>query len=802
MKRCHPFRFLALLFAFWGLSSCKDSNETKFPEKSAWFGLAIPQWLTGDTTILYVADYFYQDAQFDSVSASAGIKVEYSKGADQLKVIKTSADIHLFALNFYKGGFPYQLILKNRPKFEHEFKFQGSANVQSVGIKGDFNGWNASATPMQKSDNQTFTSKVKVAPGEYGYQLVVDGNAILDPANPLTRSNGMGGTNSVLKAQLKEPDLRLITEDFDEDSIRIRIMGDAQDIRVLWENYPLANPGKVSNAMVSLPIPKAAKKVKRSFIRVFAANAYGHANDVLIPLEMGAPVTGGKSLDRADIENTVMYFAFIDRFADGDASNNHPVQDKNVLPKANYYGGDLQGILDQLKKGYFTELGVNALWISPIAQNPLDAWGQFKDPDTRFSGYHGYWPVSSSAIDFRLGNEKVMIELLKEAHARGINVYLDYVANHVHKQHPVYQKHPDWATSLYLPDGTLNTERWDDHRLTTWFDTFMPTLDLENAHVAEYMSDSALFWMKRYDFDGFRHDATKHIPESFWRIVTRKMKQESAAKGIQRFYQIGETYGNPELISGYLGNGLLDAQFDFNLYDQMLPAFAYGETTFGSLVGEQKRSLSYYGHHHLMGNVTGNQDKPRFISYADGQLPRNLGVNEYKRLGWKDAIKGVKHDTAYRRMELMQTYLLTVPGIPVIYYGDEIGMPGAGDPDNRRMMKFNELSAQESHMKNHVKKLSALRRSHPSLVYGDFNFEHVYEQVMVYSRRYFDEFALVGINKSNQSERVTITLPDGFNRVIESVFSEGATVTFQKNQVEVLIPAGGSCVYVITKNKK
>jgi len=105
-----------------------------------------------------------------------------------------------------------------------------------------------------------------------------------------------------------------------------------------------------------------------------------------------------------------------------------------------------------------------------------------------------------------------------------MNIIVDYVANHVHENHPVYQQHKDWATPLYLPDGRMNTELWDEERLTTWFDTFLPTLDLENPVVAEAMTDSALFWLHNYDIDGFRHDATKHIPESFWRMLTLKAK--------------------------------------------------------------------------------------------------------------------------------------------------------------------------------------------------------------------------------------------------------------------------------------
>ena len=89
--------------------------------------------------------------------------------------------------------------------------------------------------------------------------------------------------------------------------------------------------------------------------------------------------------------------------------------------------------------------------------------------NTKFSGYHGYWPVSSSKVDFRFGSNNEFKNLVADAHNKDINVLLDYVAHHVHAEHPLYKAHPSFFTSLYLPDGTLNTERWNDHRLTTCF---------------------------------------------------------------------------------------------------------------------------------------------------------------------------------------------------------------------------------------------------------------------------------------------------------------------------------------------
>jgi 1,4-alpha-glucan branching enzyme len=100
----------------------------------------------------------------------------------------------------------------------------------------------------------------------------------------------------------------------------------------------------------------------------------------------------------------------------------------------------------------------------------------------------------------------------------------------------------------------MNTEKWDEHRLTTWFDTFLPTLDLEKQEVTDFMVDSAIYWITEYNFDGFRHDATKHIPNNFWRTLNKKVKQVSQEKG-KYIYQIGETYGSHELINSYIGSG-------------------------------------------------------------------------------------------------------------------------------------------------------------------------------------------------------------------------------------------------------
>ncbi len=486
----------------------------------------------------------------------------------------------------------------------------------------------------------------------------------------------------------------------------------------------------------------------RTHLRVFACNDSSVFGDLLMPLMDGNPIEDVTKIDRDDLHGNVMYFAFLDRFYDGNPSNNKKVDHPLVSEKTNFWGGDIKGIETVIQKGYLNNLGINSLWISPITRNPDGAWGNFKDPHVMFSGYHGYWPVYNTVVDPRFGTDAELRAALKAAHDSGINVLLDYVAHHVHKEHPIYKQHPDWVTPLYLPDGSLNTERWDDHRLTTWFDTFMPTLDLGRPEVAAYMVDSALFWLRNFEFDGFRHDATKHIPENFTRLLTQKIRSEISTKRGKNTYQIGETYGDPGLIGSYVGSGLLDAQFDFNLYDRMVDVFAFGDPM-EKLIQEQNRSLETYGYHHLMGNITGNQDRTRFMSFADGTIDRSTDWMELKRLGHVSDIqpKGTK---GYESFALFYAYQMSVPGIPVIYYGDEFGMPGANDPGNRNPMKFEGLTKEEIALKTWVQSCIQMRRNSMAMLYGDFEIMYMDSDRLVLKRSYRGETVFTIINRTKE----------------------------------------------------
>ena len=243
----------------------------------------------------------------------------------------------------------------------------------------------------------------------------------------------------------------------------------------------------------ALDLDKLPKAKGRSYLRVFACDGKVLLNDLLIPLQDGKPVLSAGELTRHDPQAQVLYSLMVDRFYNGNQANDAPLNRPDVDPRADYYGGDLKGITDKIEDGFFDTLGVNTLWISPITQNPEDAWGQYHNPDTKFSGYHGYWPIYNTKVDARMGTDDELRELLNAAHRHNMNVILDYVANHMHINSPTLKAHPDWITDSLLADGRRNFELWDEQRLTTWFDKHIPTLDLEREEVCDAMTDTALF---------------------------------------------------------------------------------------------------------------------------------------------------------------------------------------------------------------------------------------------------------------------------------------------------------------------
>lgn len=724
---------------------------------------------------LVLQDFILNVSLIDSVTASTE-KVLLQLPADKyMLAVEVLPDAPNFIdIQIWQGGIAYSVPCRKSDRKPWLFTFDAQGvSYKHIRIAGQMNDWTPTATPdLVLNESGLYEVMLLLSPGTYLYQMCLDGNQNHDPNNPLKVDNGLGKFNSIFEVPgVKDSLPVLISHNLENRKVSLHLKNKADEVFVYWQNFRLPSRFlRVGKDQIDFDIPAEAFLLERSYLRIWASNKYGVSNDVLVPLHEGRLLEDVNQIKRSDLHSQIIYFLLVDRFKNGDFANDAPLNRPDVNPKADFHGGDLAGLLQTINNGYFERLGVNTLWISPLNQNPEGAYGWYEAAQTKFSGYHGYWPISSSRVDHRFGTNEELKQLVNTAHKKQMNILLDFVANHVHQLHPLIQQNPGFATSLFLPDGTMNVAKWDEHRLTTWFDTFLPTLDYSQPEIIELMTDSAIFWLREFNLDGFRHDACKHVDEAFWRTLTLKIKREFPGK---HPYQIGETYGSPRLISSYLTSGMLDGQFDFNVYDIASTSFAGVGGDLTRVASVLEASLQTYGSHNLMGYISGSHDKARFMAYASGDI--RFG-EDAKKAGWTREI-GITDSVAYDKFFLLHAFNLTIPGVPVLYYGDEIGLTGGDDPDSRRMMRFENLNNREQKLWNRVSTLAQLRRANPVLMYGSFVNMHNTADTWVYGRKYFRNEAVVLINNSAETKTIEVPLPEYFvQRRMRKTFGENVTI--------------------------
>lgn len=667
-------------------------------------------------------------------------------------------------------------------KIQHNFVIPDKEKKHSsISIKGTFNGWTASKLQL-KYNNGNWVGTTLISPGIEQYVLLIDGKESVDPTNVKKVSNGFGGFNSIIETKTKQLDL--ISYLLNDSQVIVKSKVGEQKVKfVCFLGDSLLTPEIIEDNKWVLSVVNIPKQGGYNDLSIWSITTNARSNNLWVPILDGRPINELEVFNRLNNPRSmIIYNPMIDRFNNGDTDNDYKINNDSVNPKVDYFGGDLQGINSKLEKGYFRELGVNTIWVSPIVENPNGPWGQWLKPRTKFSGYHGYWPTSLSKIDSRYGGEKAFSNLITNLHSKDMRILLDYVAHHVHQTHPMVKQFPDWFTSLYLEDGTVNMQLWDEQRLTTWFDTFLPTFKFSNPEVVEALTDSAIYWINKYPIDGFRHDATKHIPNEFWRSLTRKIKSSNK----KDFFQIGETYGSPELIASYLGDGLLDAQFDFNLYDAAVNTFKSIGGGCTNLSNTLKTSLDWYGQNHLMGNITGNQDRPRFVSKADGSIKDN---EDGKQAGWDSKIK-IENPVVYEQLQNLMAFNISVPGIPIIYYGDEIGMPGGNDPDNRRMMRFDDqLDSLEQENLKTFQRLNRIRANSIALQLGQTFISNPSDDLIIVRRKYFNIEEVVFVFYNGNDAQKANTIKQNFSPYYNlfensNQYNKGFTAIFKRKQTQ------------------
>lgn len=739
MKTIKVFYLLLFTFLF---NSAFGQNEL--------IGIASPIQLKNGENTINLEDYFISSS---ILSVESDIALAFGLSQNKKK-LKLNVDkpipqaLSLLSIKTNKGS--YDILVKSPEKKRVQLELNDKG-YDEVKIKGEMNSWNSNVTTVMKKEGK-WIAEMMLNPGKYQYKYIVDGIEINDPSNQDSVSNGIGGFNSVLSISGGDPNLipHLVTKSYQSNSIILSSSIAPTNIYCFIDNQRIDAQYKNNEILINIPLEASTKK--SALIRCFAEAKGGKSNNIIIPLNNGKVVEKGIELTRHDYRSQIMYFTLIDRFNNGNKSIDSPVDDDRLKPLTNYMGGDLEGITEKIKSGYFDSLNINSLWLSPITQNPYDAYQEYIDPQYFYSGYHGYWPISSSKVDHRFGDDESLQQLVDVAHEHEINVLLDYVTNHVHEEHPLYKEHPEYATNLILSDSSYNLRLWDEQRLTTWFDMFMPSLDFSNPDVIDVQVDSTIYWLKKFGLDGYRHDATKHIPREFWIELTKQLKQDVSIPEGRSIYQIGETYGSRDLISSYISSGMLDAQFDFNLYFDAREVFAKEDQSFERLWSSFEESLTYYGYHSMMGNITGNHDQARFVSLASG----DVRFDEDQKIAGFNRNISVTNKIGYDKHRMLVGFVMSIPGVPVIYYGDEIAMAGGGDPDSRRMMRFENLTEEEEKTKRLTQQLTKLRREEMPLIYGTTELIKVDKDKLVFKRSYFEKTCYFLFNKSEDATEILI----------------------------------------------
>jgi glycosidase len=506
-------------------------------------------------------------------------------------------------------------------------------------------------------------------------------------------------------------------------------------------------------------------------------------------------------------KDALIYMVMTDRYRDGDPTNNAaPVS--GVDPRADYQGGDLEGLRQSIAAGTLDKLGVRAIWLTPFQTNPAGAYPA-SDGVHQVTGYHGYWPTRAREVDPRLGGAAGLHAVITEAHKHGIRILQDYVVNHVHQEHEYFKAHPEWFRTNCIC-GTDGCD-WTSHALECLFAPYLPDVNHTVPEANAQLVSDAVFWLDEFGIDGIRMDAVKHVEEIATRNLAAEVRETFEPAGTKHFL-MGETAmgwsdcpdpcndDNYNTISKYIGPHGLDGQFDFVLYHGVsYNTFAFESK--GMLHADYwtQHGLSKWPANSIMTPYIGSHDTARFVSLADyghagkdGSIPNNQ---------WDNIAQAPTDAVPYQRARVALAWLLALPGAPLLYYGDEYGQFGGVDPNNRLMWRDEDkLSPNEQDTLAFTRKAGTLRQTVEPLRRGTYvPLAGSTEDILVFGRQTTPgDAAVVGINRSGQTVALKVavqsTLGLAPGTTLHDAFGGPDAAVIGSGDVVVTIPANGAVV--------
>jgi glycosidase len=501
----------------------------------------------------------------------------------------------------------------------------------------------------------------------------------------------------------------------------------------------------------------------------------------------------------------VIYLIMPDRFADGDQSNDAPAGSPAAAndrknPRA-YHGGDLGGVIAHLP--YLKDLGVTALWLTPWYDNwnGLNTCNKPWCPNTY---YHGYHAIDYYAVEDHFGNLATLRELVEKAHASGLKIIQDQVANHVGSQNPWVKDPPldDWFhgtlaqhsvnkfhnSALLSPHSNTDEVR---NTLDGWFSDDLPDMNQEELEVARYEIQNSLWWIGVTGIDGIRQDTIQYMPRTFIRDLSTALHRQ-----YPKMWMVGEVFERDAaqtsfFIGGHTGwDGIdtkLDSVFDFPLWNASLLAFT-NKVSMRALRDQLKYDALYPDPLKIT-TFANNHDTMRFMSLEGATL------------------EGAMMHIAFT---------LSIRGIPQLYYGEEIALEGKEDPDNRRdfpggfpgdardAFTTEGRKTREQRMFAWTRSWLRLRAEHPAIRGGRLIDLFCDDDAYVFARQDRSETVIIAFNRAGQERKLTlpaasIGLKDGGELV--GLIGTASRARVEQGQATLIIPQRTAVAYNVSNSQ-
>jgi neopullulanase len=528
-------------------------------------------------------------------------------------------------------------------------------------------------------------------------------------------------------------------------------------------------------------------------LRITTADGIAHAAfEIVAPLNRAGRF---QSLSPAD----VIYLIMIDRFSDGDPSNNDPPQSRGLYDRKNkfyYHGGDFQGVIDHLP--YLNDLGVTAIWLTPWYDN-YDRLNEIELKEAKPStGFHGYNPQDFYEVEEHFGSIAKLHELVDAAHRSGIKIIQDEVINHAGPYHPWVDDPPTptWFNGTKARHLKNVFQTWVLHdprpveelkreTMEGWFLDFLPDLNQKDPEVSRYLIQNTLWWIGATGLDGIRMDTWQYVPNTFWHDWTTALKREFPNFRVVGEVKDGDVVHTSYFQGGHVRDGAdsgLDSLLDFPLFYPIRHAFAEGKK-----LDEVPKTLAkdyLYSNSEILVTLLGGHDDGRFMSEKGATLA------------------GLK---------LANAFLLTTRGVPQLYYGDEIAMTGADEPttrgdfpggfpgDKRNAFSSAGRNREEEDLFQYIRKLAHLHNELEPLKRGTLVNLYSSDQQYAYARRTRDAVVLMVINNDTRPIMITFEVfPAGLANGVRLVDRLGASKDLQveNGTVNVALPSRSASMFV------